>query len=287
MRSSIVLTIFWILLFILSFIFVSFFKEEIITISTHPKTLRANDFIGQFDTQTDHKLGRSGWITGMELEVENAPGSTLHHIVITNLYRYDSTCPDKFPERLHATAKELTPLNFPPGYGYLIDAREKIATYTHLYNPTDQTFENVVVKIKIHMQPYTFFRRLKNVHPIWLDIKNCTWDATEFVPPKTSQVLTQPSPTKIIFNSELVYAFGHLHNYGRNLQITLDGKELLNFVPEPSPQNIEKIKYYSDISDQRIRLNYGQELNLFANYDNTTQNQIDAMGLGILYYYRY
>ncbi len=272
----------WILLFILSFFTCLFVKDQEIIFETKSLNLKPHETIGVYDTQTKHYLGKSGWITGINFEVIGAPNSNLHHIVVANMNRQDWTCPDTFPERLHATAKELTPMILPKNYGYYVDKRERLASYVHLYNPTDTAYENVVVKIKISFLPFNFLRRLTNVQPIWLDIKNCTWDATVYINPKTKQILKQEYAYKMPFDARIVYAFGHLHNYGNKITITKNFQNLIEFNPFPNPENIEKIQFYYR-QNENVLLESNDIIDIVAEYDNQLLKPIDAMGLGVVY----
>lgn len=272
----------WILLFILSFFACSFVKDKLIIFETKPLNLKPQETIGVYDTQTKHILGQSGWITGINFEVVGAPNTSLHHIVVANMNRQDWTCPDTFPERLHATAKELTPMELPKNYGYYIDKREKLASYVHLYNPTDTAYENVIVKIKISFLPLNFLRKLINVQPIWLDIKNCTWDATVYINPKTEQTLKQEYSYRMPFNARIVYAFGHIHNYASKITITKNFQNLIEFKPLPNAENIEKIKYYYRQNDN-VLLKQNDIIDIIAEYNNQSLKPIDAMGLGVMY----
>lgn len=285
MKNPKKIIIIWAVFFILSFLFCSFFKDEIITLETDPLDLKPYETIGVYNTKTKHFLKKSGWITGINFEVVGASNLQLHHIVVANMARQDWTCPDMFPQRLHATAKEMTPLDFPNGYGYFIDKRERLASYVHLYNPTPNTYKNVTVKIKISLLPFNFFKRLKNTQPIWLDIKNCTWDATYFIPPKTTQTFRLEQPYRIPFDSKLVYAFGHVHNFSKGVNLLLNSQSLIEFKPLPHPENIEKIKFFQ--SSNGPVLKEGNVLDLITEYNNTTSGQIDAMGESLIYIRKY
>jgi hypothetical protein len=195
----------------------------------------------------------------------------------------DLTCPN-LPERLITGVKELTPVVLPEGYGYRIDNNKNFAIFTHTVNPTDKILTDLRVKTKILIEPKTpFSKEIKNARPIWLDIVNCSWDPTVFVNPKEKVSYSLNPKINVPFDLSIIYGFSHVHDYATGSKVLLGSKEILNFDITKDKNTIRKINPFIFNEQNQIRADKGQELDIVASYDNTSDEIIDAMGINVLY----
>jgi len=82
------------------------------------------------------------------------------------------------------------------------------------------------------------------------------------------------------------FAWAHLHNYGVYMRLTdlTDNKVLFqaNVENEPDRDQIASISHYS--SEEGFRIYKDHEYEIEALYDNTTDHDVDAMAMMVLYY---
>ncbi len=102
-------------------------------------------------------------------------GTMLHHFVLFNPAKRDTTCPnglfDRFNpgERFFASGSERSHVHLPNGYGYY-NAGNKWTLDAELMNMMAEP-QQVYVQVVVRYRPGT--AHLKAVTPIWLDINNC------------------------------------------------------------------------------------------------------------------
>lgn len=257
-------------------------KEKTYSFETKAFDLTPGDKAGVFDIKKDYPSPGDGFITAISTEVIGAPKDTLHHIVFSYMGRQDTTCPN-FPQRIFAVAKELTRVKLPPGFGYPISRHDNFSAFTHMYNPHDQVFKNVRVKINVRFKPKTLGVQFKNVEPIWLGIVNCSLDPTFLIEPKQTKVFSLTPKIIVPFDASVVFAGAHFHDYGTNLGVLLDGKQVFNFEPQTVGHSIEKIPAVTQMDGDRLKIKKGQVLDIVSTYQNPTEETIDGMGIAIIY----
>ncbi len=275
------ITFIWLFFFIFSFSSLYFFKDQTFEIESDYLGLEPGNEYGVYNFKK-HSIPSNGWITGVEFEISGAPKDRVHHAILVNNSRRDRACPNFFPDRLHATAKEFTPLYLPAGYGYYMKQKEQLGTYIHLFNTSKEEYKNIKIKAKIHFQPESLIRRLKFAHPIWVDVKKCEWDTSVFIPAKKTETLTLTYPDTVPTNARLIYAWGHLHNYGKSLKLKVGDVEI-NYIPESEDGVIKKINFFSDIDNQNFKVYGGQKIEIEGLYENPLDKEIDAMASSIIY----
>ena len=268
-------------LFILGIIIAYLSTEKTVVINTPKYNFSANDYIGKF-SYLKFTLPGSYWVDSISYNIIGAEKNSLHHMVLQNQSRKDLTCQEKIGERIHAVGKEFTPLTLPKGFAYPIRSSDNLTLLLHLINPTDFKRSDVSMQAILKVRPkVAFWQKTKPVQPIWLDIVNCSIDPSIFIEPNTSQEFKLSELVKVPYNSKIVFAGGHYHNYGQELEI-ITPNNVYQFKPFPDSSNIEKIDTL--IFNQNFpRLQKGDKINLFIKYDNPTSEIIDGMGIGMLY----
>lgn len=285
-KLVIIITIFFLLVAaVIAFQSLSDSKEKTYSFETKAFNLSPNDKEGISDFKTDFPTPGDGWIKAITFEVIGAPKTVLHHVVLSYSGNKDLTCPD-FPQRIHSTAHEMTPLVLPPPYGYPIIDGAKFSTFTHLYNPNNTKYADVKVKVNILFQKKGLLftlNRPKAVVPVWLDAVNCSLDPTFLVGPEQSAVFHASPKISIPRNSRIVYAFGHFHQWGQWLNLEIDGEKSLSFYPQLKGGEIDTIKPAILDKNKQIQLTQGQTLDISTYYNNPTDQTVDGMGISLLY----
>lgn len=267
--------------FIVGIIFAYFSTEKTVIINTPEYSFDSNDYIGKFSF-LKFSLPGSYWVDSINYNIIGAEKSSLHHMVLQNQSREDLTCPGKVGERISAVGKEFTPISFPKGYAYPLQRADNLTLLLHLINPNESRKNNVSMQVILKVRPkLAFWQQTKPVQPVWLDVVNCSIDPTFFIEPYSTQEFKLSEPIKIPYKSKIIFAGGHYHNFGQQLEI-ITPSHTYRFKPFPNSSNIEKIDPII-FSQNFPTLQKGDELNLSIKYENTTPESIDGMGIGLLY----
>lgn len=268
------------ILTIFGFFFWESLTSKVYSLETGPFKLERNDFEGVYELTKSFPTPGSGWVEKMTVEVLGAPASVLHHLVVQYSGRKDLICP-ALHERFYAGSKERTPAALPRSFGYEIERSKNFYLTTHLTNPHTIPFENVKVKVSLFFRPKNPVIFNKKVRPIWLDFVSCNPDPSFSIPPKMAGEFHLNPKVLVPYNSKIVFAGAHVHDYGKNLKVFLDGAEIFNFVAETAGPQIIKMPTFS-LKDKSVKLNKGQVLDMKSYYQNESENFIDGMGIAIL-----
>lgn len=214
-------------------------------------------------------------------------GAMLHHVVFASLFHSDATCSGTAlglaGERFFASGNERTPVALPDGYGYRVHWYDTWNMLVDLMNmmPDSQT---VYVDVTYTYAPT--WTNLKPVKPVWLDIDNCG-DAEYSVPAGYSD-------TQWYWNSSIsgsvVYALGHVHDYGRYVQATdvtrahTICKSSAGYGTKPAYQG--HIESMSVCSGRLGRISVGDRIRLDSVYDGVPAPLDNVMGIMLAYVYR-
>src|ERR1700757_3237991 len=107
---------------------------------------------------------------------DSVPGTVLHHVAFWNENRADFLCPNK-EEHIFGAGSELTDWAEIPGYGYRVQAHDKIRIETMMHNPTATSYDKAYLEVVIPFQEIagdaSAAAPRKNVYPAWMDVKSC------------------------------------------------------------------------------------------------------------------
>src|SRR4051794_30401268 len=126
---------------------------------------------------TVEKPPSDGFVTRIEPGVERPDGSVppveqvhMHHAVMLNLSRRDSSDPSLPGERFYAFAEEKTIGQMPPGFGYPVRSGDVWAINYMLHNETPQQ-EELFVTYTVDFVPSDApaAANMKAARPVWLD----------------------------------------------------------------------------------------------------------------------
>ncbi len=255
-----------------------------------------------------------GHITRMSTDVVDAKGNPvpirrlmLHHIVFSAYTgRTNSACPEftswdnktRLPglvEHIFGAGEERNQLQLPPGYGLKMDKAAPWLMTWMLMNHR-RTTDKAFIQWKV---TYDDAPGITDVHPYWLDIKNCNADPVFDVPGggkrgstyKRSYDLTMPESGRIVSGG------GHVHGGARNLELSepdCGDRRLVTMKPawglashpfynvrpvlhEPGP-----IAVSGFLSPTGFPIAKGQRVRLTANYDNARLHT-RVMGISMIY----
>ncbi len=161
-----------------------------------------------------------GWITAYhpQLEDENdtkLPGRMLHHVAFWNTARSDFLCPNK-EEHIFGAGGEMNDWPALPGFGYRIHKGDRIRVTSMFHNPTDTSYSGAWLVVRMEYKEAVAGNELKSVYPAWFDVQKC--GSSDFpVPPGGVQ---KSADLKLNYSGRLLGVGGHLHDYGRQLELT-------------------------------------------------------------------
>jgi len=231
-----------------------------------------------------------GWLTGYHPSlVDDAgnpvPGRLLHHVAVYNLARADFLCQAK-PEHIFGAGGEMNDWPVTPGVGYRVEKGDQIRVATMFHNPTATAYPKVYLQVKMEYQPAAEGGpQLKSVYPAWIDVKQCgnsSYDLTPGLNVTSGEFTMQ-------FNGVLVGLGGHLHDYGRQLQVVNETRHLdiatLNAKLDPEGRMIG-IPIVLFVERGGFPLAKGDVIKVTATYDNPTGKPLPdgAMGIAVGYF---
>lgn len=254
-----------------------------------------------------------GHITGMSVDVVDEDGTPvpisrlmLHHIVFLTVGQKNSACKDytafdanqKLPalaEPIYGAGEERNVLALPPGYGLKLGAQDPWLMTWMLMNHR-KTKDKAFIEWKVT----TTTDPVKDVHPYWLDVKNCHADPIFSVPGggKPGSTYTKSYDLTMPESGHIVAAGGHVHGGAKDLEISqpdcVDNRTIITSEPawgmashpfynvkpilhEPGP-----IQMKGTLTAQGFPVAAGQRLRLTANYDNELPHT-RVMGISMVY----
>ena len=231
-----------------------------------------------------------GWITAYHPRLTDATGQTLpprllHHVAFYNTERADLLCPGK-PEHIFGAGGEMNDWPATPGVGYRVQKGDPIRVATMFHNESETSYPQVYLEVKMEYKPLVAgAEALKNVYPVWFDVKECGNSAYTLEPGRnvTSGQFT------LAYSGKLIGVGGHMHDYGRELRLvdatrnehiaTLDAK--LDAAGRIVSMPIARFD-----SRGGWRLPKGEVIKITATYNNPTGHALPdgAMGIAVGYF---
>jgi plastocyanin len=253
-----------------------------------------------------------GFITGMSVNIVDADGTPvpiqrlmLHHVVFSKLFVQNPACSQftgfdantKLPglaDSFYGAGEERNVLALPPGYGLKLRASDTWLMTWMLMNhrkTTDSAF--IEWKVTTSTDP------LQEVHPYWLDVRNCRADPIFNVPGggKPGSTYTQTYDFTMPESGRIIAAGGHVHGGAKGLAISqpdCGNRTIIRSQPawgmpsnpfyhvkpvlhEPGP-----IAMSGTLSSQGFPVAQGQRIRLTATYDDQLPHT-RVMGIAGIY----
>lgn len=220
----------------------------------------------------------------MDANGDSVPGRVLHHTAFWNENRSDFLCPNK-EEHIFGAGGEMTNWAEVPGYGYRVHEGDKIRVETMVYNPTDTSYENVYLEVRVPYKRADSGASLKSVYPAWMDVKSCG-DSGYDLPAGNSEKIGEVS---VKYSGVLLGVGGHMHDYAKQLVLTdVTRKETVATLDAKIDDHGELISMPTVLFLDKggYRFTAGDVLKISATYDNTTGKLLrdGAMGIVVGYF---
>ncbi|HKW56219.1 MAG TPA: hypothetical protein VJN42_02590 [Candidatus Acidoferrum sp.] len=230
-----------------------------------------------------------GWLLAYSPRLVDAngnsvPGRVLHHTAFWNENRSDFLCPNK-EEHIFGAGSEMTNWAEVPGYGYRVHEGDKIRVETMVYNPTDTSYENVYLEVRVPYKGASSGANLKSVYPAWMDVKSCG-DSGYDLPAGSSEKIGEVT---VKYSGALLGVGGHMHDYARQLVLAdVTRKETVAKLDAKVDDHGELISMPTVLFLDKggYRFSAGDLLKISATYDNTTGKlrRDGAMGIVVGYF---
>ena len=226
------------------------------------------------------------WITGIEVEVNNAPQLILHHMQLFNLETKNELCPN-YPGSIAAAGQDTPLLTLLPSpYGEFVPKGSRLAILGMLHNPAPplgygETYRDVTVGFKLHVVQNGARTKKLTLYRVMLeDTPYCSIGdeaGTFTVPPhsenftKESDDITLPNQTRLVFkkSGHIVLMRAHLHPWegGKALEVRLNDTIIDTLVPEKVSDT--PLRFITPGSTLRMfPFSEGDVISLKATYDN-------------------
>lgn len=244
------------------------------------------------------------WITGMEMELQNAPQKILHHSLLFELGQPNTICPNTFDRELGTFGRETpTVLSFPAPYGMLVKAGQPIQLEVMLHNGEDDISEGVTYYDVSAIMRLTYEKadgdrnRPLIMYHLSLADPLCDRGAQEgafAVPPNTnsfvrvSEPQKENNPSRFTFSEpgNIFIIGGHIHAWegGEKLDTLIDGQVVQTHRSAWTTEG-EWVYYPSSNVTWPIYIQGGEEVTLEATYSNPTNLPVrGAMGVAVIYF---
>jgi plastocyanin len=257
-----------------------------------------------------------GYVTKMSVDVVDASGTAvpinrvmLHHIVFAKLGVKHPGCntltgfdeKTKLPaagEPMYAAGEERQVMELPPGYGYKMQASDKLFMVWMLMNHRPAK-DDVMIRYTITYENDPA-ADIKPVRPLWMDVVNCKADPVYDVPGggKPGSVHERKYDYVVPESGRIVSGGGHVHGGGIETAITqpdCGNREIMTSRPawgmpdhpfytvrpilhEPGP-----ISMSGWLSAQGFPVKAGQRIRLTSRYDNERPH-VRVMGINLVYF---
>jgi len=210
-------------------------------------------------------------------------GMMLHHVVLTNQFRRDATCGDRWlglaGERFFASGDERTRVKLPSGYGYRVRWYDSWNLLVDLMNHSS-TARTVYVQVTYTYRPS--WENVQRVRPVWLDIDQCG-DSEYSIPAGFSDTHWD---WQVNVPGKVVAAIGHVHGQGIAVEATNEsrgGQSICRSTATLSPSDVHSVLAMSTCTgDPVATVGAGETVRLHSEYQSSHAAN-DVMGIMLMY----
>lgn len=270
-------------------------KNNVFEFFTDPIEIKANskpvDLMKGIETNLysngEFTVPMDGYIKSYNPEAVNAPKESMRYTYAFKVGKKDPVC-DKKDELAHVVSIEYNEMHYYSkfGYGYKVSKGDKIHFSSAFANFSNTDLKNVHTKFLIEIADLS--ENLIPVTPVYLNAVPCT--SMFFVPAKTKDyVKSMETPYEVPFDSKLIMAGSHGHNYTDTISLVKNGKPIWTTGPlltdngmnagNPIYLNVGGIGYAND----GVRFKKGDKLSVSIKMSNPKDTQIDAMGTMLIF----
>lgn len=243
----------------------------------------------RFDAVEDPSLPRrwitvpeDGWLTGfvpsvVDQEGQPLPNRLLHHVTLFNRGGTEPSDGTSVSYRWNlGNGAELSPINFPDGYGLRVEAGDQLEMIAMFHNPLGRDFPAVSVQADI---TFSFQRAGRpELKPLIHVVSNVDGPGHMgyWVPPGQDERVEE---FQFPVAGTVVFMAAHLHAYGQSLTVEDVDRQRVIWVgkAELTPDGqIVRIPTWS--SKTGLHVLPEETYRLVVRYDNPTSEPVDAMG---------
>ncbi|HEV2494265.1 MAG TPA: hypothetical protein VG204_14460 [Terriglobia bacterium] len=231
-----------------------------------------------------------GWIFAYHPRLTDGAGQTLpprllHHVAFYNTQRTDLLCPGK-PEHIFGAGGEMNDWPATPGVGYRVQKGDQIRVATMVHNESDTSYPRTYLEVKMEYQPLAAGgEELKNVYPVWFDVKECGNSAYDLTPGHNATT----GQFTLAYAGKLMGVGGHMHDYGEQLRLAdmTRNESIATLDAKLDPQgHIVSMPIVRFDNRNGWRLPKGEVIRVTATYNNPTGHALPdgAMGIAVGYF---
>jgi len=226
-----------------------------------------------------------GWITAYHPRLTDGKGNTLpgrmlHHVAFWNSGRPDFLCPNK-EEHIFGAGGEMNDWPALAGFGYRVRRGERIRVNTMFHNPTDTSYPEVFIEVKMEYQRAGKGAELKSVYPVWFDVQQCGDSGYDLKPGKN----VTTGKFGMGYNGVLLGVGGHMHDFGRRLVLARAGQKgtIATLEPKTDPGGrLISMPIVTFADRGGLALARGEVLEVTAAYDNRSGEHLRQGAMGIV-----
>lgn len=235
-----------------------------------PKPQDQNFGIDVTPGQTTVSIPADGYLELKGAQVINAPRQALHHAdAFTNTGPILSLGRETLNGQVEEIASRLN------GFGIEVKKGQLVNLTSHFRNDSAKQLNNVSVKISARFLPKE--SDLKPIKIIFLHINDPDRGGTEFlIPPKSHY--KKDARYKIEASGKILLVGSHLHDFGKIMRASINGKPLHDFYPKITEHG-EILLTPAYYPDHPIYLEKGDEVRFEVEYDNPNNFQVEGMGI--------
>lgn len=211
------------------------------------------------------------------------PADLLHHMNVMDPSERELFLP--IARRILASGRETGEIRFPwLLFGARVHAGERIIANAMLHNPTPLSYRGVRVRLVLSYVPDHRPWPLFSVFPWQLDVAFPVGDKTFDLPPGHSERVYEGSPA---VDGKIVVIGGHMHEYGRTIELwdATTGKLLWHGEPAPAPpgqpRSVPLGRFYG-LSGIGLPISASHRYRVRVIYENPTGHTIAAGGMGVV-----
>jgi hypothetical protein len=244
------------------------------------------------------------WVSGLEIKVNNAATSTLHHAIFFKVNERDPVCPNYRFRMLFVNGSDtIEHLVLPKPHAIFLPKGTPLFLEVLLHNPLPplgrgETYNNVSVSLLmtgekdrpgLDKRPVEFFQLHLTDSGCQLD-KVVNKRQTFVVPPKSKnflridQIVNGQNPGRYTISKSglILAAGGHLHAWsgGESLNVFLNDQPFTVFLPTRTSTEFSFWRIPYQYFNPPRKINAGNNINISAIYSNPNSLPIsDAMGI--------
>ena len=260
---------------------------QVLTLRVGPLNLPANsDHMAVAQAPTVFlEVPFDGWITAYHPRLLDGaghpePSRLLHHVAFYNTVRPDILCPNK-QEHIFGAGGEMNDWPALAGVGYRVHKGDRIRISTMFHNPTDTSYPQTWLEMKLDYHSAAKGQPLKSVYPAWFDAGECGDSAYDLGPGRTLKI----GQFKLGFSGLLLGVGGHMHDYGRQLGLfnVTRGEDVAALKAQlDAAGRIQSMPIVRFTDRGGYRLSKGDVLRVSAIYDSPLGKTIPEGAMGIV-----